>query len=77
MTIPFVDSLEVVVPVLVVVIASLQTWKSRLTATWREIAEAQTIKADLLAEKVEALTKEVTALRAENAELRAMLEEKR
>ncbi|MFG3200360.1 hypothetical protein ACGFYT_30050 [Streptomyces sp. NPDC048208] len=65
--------LDVVVPVLVFVFVSLQKWKRGITDTWREEAEAQTLRADRLAEQVAELTSEVKALRRENAELREML----
>ncbi|QPB09704.1 hypothetical protein CPT_Shaeky_017 [Streptomyces phage Shaeky] len=66
-------SLELVIPVLVLVAASLQKWKRGITDTWREEAEAQKLRADRLAEQVAELTHQVTALRMENAELRGML----
>ncbi|MFJ8394384.1 hypothetical protein [Streptomyces sp. NPDC094144] len=65
--------LELLIPVLVLVAASLQKWKRGITDTWREEAEAQKLRADRLAEQVAELTTEVKALRFENAELRGML----
>ncbi|MFI2242382.1 hypothetical protein [Streptomyces chrestomyceticus] len=65
--------LEIVVPVLVFVFASLQKWKRGITDTWREEAEAQKLRADRLAEQVHGLSEEIKALRRENAELRGML----
>ncbi|MGW3072742.1 hypothetical protein [Kitasatospora sp. NPDC001132] len=65
--------LEVAIPVLVWAVFALQKFKRGLTDTWREEAEAQKERGDRLAEQVEALTIEVRALRAENAELRKLL----
>lgn len=65
--------LDVVIPALLFVFLSLQKWKRGLTDTWREIAEAQAQRAELLEKQVQELTVQVTALRIENAELRGML----
>lgn len=66
--------LEVVVPVLVFVAVALQKWKRGITDSWRDVAESYKLRADLLAEQVAELTVEVKKLRAENAELRALLD---
>jgi hypothetical protein len=65
--------LEVVIPVLVYAAFALQKFKRGITDTWKEEAENQKRRADWLAEQVAELTAEVRALRAENAELRALL----
>jgi cell shape-determining protein MreC len=70
------SGLEVVIPVLVFVFASLQKWKRGITETWREEAEAQKLRADRLAEQVNELGEEIKALRRENAELRKMLSDR-
>lgn len=65
--------LEIAVPVLVFVFVSLQKWKTGMQDTWRDIAEAQAQRAELLEKQVAELTTQVQALRAENAELRGLL----
>ncbi|MFI8452173.1 hypothetical protein [Streptomyces erythrochromogenes] len=55
---------------------SLQKWKTGMQNTWKDIAEAQAQRAALLESQVAELTKEVKALRAENAELRGLLKAK-
>jgi cell shape-determining protein MreC len=65
--------LEVLVPVLVFVAVALQKWKRGITDTWKDVAEAQSQRAELLEKQVQELTNQVKALRAENAELRSLL----
>ncbi|QDQ14317.1 hypothetical protein [Streptomyces spectabilis] len=67
------SGIDLIIPILVLVFASLQKFKRGITDTWREEAEAQKLRADRLAEQVAELTEEVKALRRENAELRGML----
>ncbi|QPB09779.1 hypothetical protein CPT_Shady_018 [Streptomyces phage Shady] len=73
MNLSYLSGLEVIVPVLVFAFVSLQKFKTGMQTTWREEAEAQKQRGDRLAEQVAELTKEVKALRAENAELRHAL----
>lgn len=65
--------LEILVPVLVGGTYALQRFKEGLSDSWHEEAEAQQMRADRLADQVAALTEEVKALRAENAELQALV----
>ncbi|WP_158835579.1 hypothetical protein [Streptomyces sp. NRRL S-350] len=62
---------EILAPVVVFAVFSLQRWKSGLHAAWREEAEAYRARAERLDEDVARLVAEVQALRRENAQLRA------